>query len=172
MRRATSRLPIWKVTRRIPNRMFRLKNRKAAQRPAEGGSAVEEILLDGGTAVGGFFVKDSTDAGLDLEQELQKDPDLSIRTDGTPMVLIYHTHTTECYLPAFTGRVYETDVSRTLDETQNVVAVGEKGWPKRFVRAEIGVIHDKTVHDDPVYTGAYDRSWETIQKTWNNIRLL
>lgn len=131
--------------------------------PAEGGSAVEEILLDGGTAVGGFFVKDSTDAGLDLEQELQKDPDLSIRTDGTPMVLIYHTHTTECYLPAFIGRVYETDVSRTLDETQNVVAVGEKVAEALRARG-IGVIHDKTVHDDPVYTGAYDRSWETIQK--------
>lgn len=131
--------------------------------PAEGGDPVVETLLDGGTQVGGFFVKDSTAAGLDLAQELQADPDLSVQTDGTPMVLIYHTHTTECFLPAFTGRIYETDVSRTLDETQNIVAVGEKVAEALRARG-IGVIHDKTVHDDPVYTGAYDRSWETIQK--------
>ena len=135
----------------------------SSEAPAEGGNPVEEILLDGGEQIGNFFVRDTTDAGLDLAQELQVDPDISILTDGTPMVLIYHTHTTECFLPAFTGRVYDTDPSRTLDESQSVVAVGEKVAEALRARG-IGVIHDKTVHDDPVYTGAYDRSWETIKK--------
>ena len=57
------------------------------------------------------------------------------------MVLIYHTHTTECFLPAFTGRVYDTDPSRTLDESQSVVAVGEK--VAEALRGGMRVIHDK-----------------------------
>ena len=34
---------------------------------------------------------------------------------------------------------------------------------KKLEEAGIGVIHDTTIHDDP-YTGAYNRSWETIQR--------
>ena len=131
---------------------------------AEGeGDPVVEITLGGGQAVAAFSVRDSTGAGLNLTEELQQDPEISIRTDGTPMVLIYHTHTTESYLPSFTGYILETDETRTLDETRNVVAVGERIAEALRARG-IGVIHDTTVHDSPAYTGAYDRSWETIQK--------
>ncbi len=128
-----------------------------------GGDPVVELVLGGGEAVEAFSVRDSTGAGLDLNAELQEDPNIRIKTDGTPMVLIYHTHTTECFLPMFTGYIAENAPTRTLDETQSVVAVGEKIAAALTARG-IGVVHDKTVHDSPAYTGAYDRSWETIQK--------
>lgn len=130
---------------------------------AEEGAPVVERTMHGGQAVAAFFVQDSTGAGLDLEEELQQDPEISVQTGGEPMVLIYHTHTTECFLPAFTGYITEADPVRTLDETKNMVAVGERIAEVLTARG-IGVVHDKTVHDHPAYTGAYDRSWETIQK--------
>ena len=76
-----------------------------------------------------------------------------MKKDGTKQILIYHTHTTE----AFAGS------SRTQDNSQNVVAVGEE-IKKQLEAAGFGVVHDTTCHDYPSYNGSYDRSGETIQR--------
>ncbi len=80
-----------------------------------------------------------------------------------PQVLIMHTHTTESYEP------YERDYydisfpSRTRSASRNMIAVGE-ALAKSLAARGITVLHDGTVHDYPAYTGAYDRSEETVRK--------
>lgn len=69
-----------------------------------------------------------------------------------PLVAIYHTHTSEGYLPgeahAKGGAGNIVDVGRTLKE-----ALVERG---------IGAVHSETVHDYPVFKDAFDHSYETI----------
>lgn len=79
-----------------------------------------------------------------------------------PQVLIVHTHTTEDYEPTARG-FYDADFpTRTLDGAQNVTAVGE-ALAQALAERGVSVLHDGTVHDSPVYTGAYDRSEATIR---------
>src|SRR5699024_10623041 len=54
---------------------------------------VEEILLEGGTQVADFFVKDSTGSGTDLLAALEEEPSVHLQRDGSVEILIYHTHT-------------------------------------------------------------------------------
>lgn len=80
-----------------------------------------------------------------------------------PQVLIFHTHATESY-EAYDSETYDTRNSwRDTDNTNNMVAVGN-ALAKTLEDAGIAVIHDVTQHDYPSYTGAYERSAETIQK--------
>lgn len=112
----------------------------------------------------GGQVKNETDIlNSVLIEESKKEPDFKISLDGTPQVLIMHTHTTESYEP------YERDFFdssfnyRTTDPSKNVVMVGDK-ITQELEDAGIGVIHDKTIHDYPSYNGSYERSAETVKK--------
>ena len=84
-------------------------------------------------------------------------------TDDAPQVLIVHTHGCEAYtMPA--GEEYEaSDDHRTLDESMNVVRVGDE-IARVLEDAGIGVLHDRTLHDYPSYSGAYNRSLETVER--------
>ena len=116
------------------------------------------------TLPGGGMLRNSTDIDTEylLEQASIK-PYLSIETDGSPQVLIMHTHTTECYEP-YPRDSYDSEFSsRTTDLTKSIVAVGEE-IAAQLEAAGIGVIHDQTVHDYPKYTGAYDRSCERVEE--------
>ena len=74
-----------------------------------------------------------------------------------------HTHTTESFEP-FEREFYDSSFSyRTSDEEMNVTAVGD-AMKKEIEKYGINVIHDKTIHDYPSYTGSYDRSSETVKK--------
>ena len=110
-------------------------------------------------------VRNDTDYELDIAQELGLSPDVKIKKDGTPQVLIYHTHTGESFLKTEMPNFYSSLDTRSRDENLNVIAVGNE-ITKKLEEAGIGVIHDTTIHDDP-YTGAYNRSWETIQRNLN-----
>lgn len=123
---------------------------------------VEEIMGNGGQQVDGFYVKDTSSAGLDLAQELLQDPAVNIQANGEIEVLLYHTHTSEAYLDTFTGFYYTDFVSRSQNQEKNVVAVGEE-IKKELEKAGIGVIHDTTVNDT-MFNGSYARSWEVLQR--------
>lgn len=134
----------------------------ATPEPGRSSGPVEEIMLDGGTPVDNFFVRDSTDSGADLALELLKDPDIHIEGDGRVEVLIYHTHTSEAYSQTAPGFYYTDMATRTQNQDMSVVAVGEE-LARALQARGIGVIHDKTVNDS-AYNGSYSRSWEVIQK--------
>ncbi len=98
-----------------------------------------------------------------LMEESQLKPDFTIELDGTPQVLIMHTHTTESYEPYIREYFDPSFNYRTTDMNYNTVAVGDKIC-KELEKAGIGFIHDTTIHDYPSYNGSYERSAETVKK--------
>lgn len=77
-----------------------------------------------------------------------------------PQVLIYHTHTTESFLPA--GDRFDPDYPiSTSDCTRNMTAVGDALCEALAARG-ISSVHDCRVHDYPMFTGAYYRSADTL----------
>lgn len=89
--------------------------------------------------------------------------DASLTGSGEPEVLIVHTHGSEAYtMPP--GREYVSSGDcRTTDETVSVVRVGEEiAYTLR--NAGISVLHVTTLHDYPEYSGAYERSLQTVEE--------
>ena len=81
--------------------------------------------------------------------------------EGTPQILIIHTHGSESYTPAEEQGIVWSGDHRTTDSRYNVVAAGDV-MAEVFSAAGISVLHDRTLYDYPSYNGAYDRSLEAI----------
>lgn len=75
--------------------------------------------------------------------------------ETVPEVLIYHTHTTEYFLPATS--------STPFDEKYSVVAVGNEIANELRNNYGISVIHDKTIHNT-LYNNSYTRAGETLDQ--------
>ncbi len=75
---------------------------------------------------------------------------------GDPLVIIYHTHSSESYRPYTASNYHREEVSGTVREVGNVLE-------SELEKKGINVIHDLTVHDRPSYNESYDRSLSTIQ---------
>jgi len=73
---------------------------------------------------------------------------------SNPEVLIYHSHTTESYLP---------NPPNITDPTKNVCAVGDVIAAELEKNYGIATIHDKTIHN-MVFNNSYARSGETVDK--------
>ena len=84
-------------------------------------------------------------------------------TDAAPQVLIVHTHGCEAYTMPPGEEYAESDDHRTLDERYNVLRVGDE-IERVLTDAGIGVLHDRTLHDYPNYSGAYNRSLATVER--------
>ena len=98
---------------------------------------------------------------IDIAASVAKSASLSIENISEPLVLIFHTHTTECY-ELLDRNWYATDyITRIDDPARNMVRVGD-AICEQLEEAGIGVIHDTEIHDAK-YTGAYDRSRESIE---------
>lgn len=117
------------------------------------------------TLSSGAQVRNMTDiSAQELTSAAEQLPQMRVDINSSePLVLIVHTHTTEDYEPTARDFYDENFPTRTLDSAQNVCAVGEEIAQALAARG-ISVVHDCTVHDYPAYTGAYDRSEETIKK--------
>ena len=81
-----------------------------------------------------------------------------------PKVLIVHSHSTEAYDPSDGLTYKEIPAWRTLDETRNVIAVGEV-LAEKLTELGVEVIHDTTIHDYPDYNTSYYNCLQSIQ-TW------
>lgn len=75
---------------------------------------------------------------------------------GDPLVIIYHTHSSESYRPYTASNYHREEVNGTVREVGNVLE-------SELEKKGINVIHDLTVHDRPSYNESYDRSLSTIQ---------
>ncbi len=103
------------------------------------------------------------------------DPDLSVlssikvSTEGVypssaPLVLILHTHGTEAYTDEGVTWYYpDTEIGRSNDIEKNVVSVGAR-LAERLNALGISTLHCEIMHDAESYTGAYDKSAETIKR--------
>ncbi len=102
-------------------------------------------------------------SNAELLAESRIAPDLPLKADGTPMVLIYHTHTTESYVQGERG-YYDSEFNyRTTESDKNVVMVGD-AIAEELVASGIGVIHAETIHDYPSWNGSYGRSGKTVSE--------
>ncbi|MCM1507106.1 MAG: stage II sporulation protein P [Ruminococcus flavefaciens] len=87
--------------------------------------------------------------------------DFTVEDTSEPLVLIYHTHTTESFEP-YVRDFYDANFNyRTTDETKNMIMVGDAIQVELEAQG-IGVIHARNIHDYPSYNGSYSRSRETI----------
>lgn len=75
------------------------------------------------------------------------------REENKPLVLILHTHCSEAYADCVNREI----PYRSLDETENMLAIGDR-LTRQLEQAGIGVIHDRTIHDQASYNGAYNHS--------------
>lgn len=123
---------------------------------------LEFTSIQGNEAFAGVQVKNISSADIDIEEELSGRLGFAIENTSEPQVLIYHTHTSESFLPFDTGYYYESFYPRSSDENENICAVG-KEIAKVLNNNGIKTIHDTTVHD-VTYTDAYDKSYDTIMK--------
>ncbi|KXG78529.1 hypothetical protein AN618_02850 [Fervidicola ferrireducens] len=83
---------------------------------------------------------------------------------GKPIVLIYHTHTTESYMPSKAYNYQPRDQAfHTTDLRFTVVRVGEV-LSSELNKLGVKVLHDKTVHDVPTYMYSYSNSLKTLEK--------
>ena len=115
------------------------------------------------TLPSGAQVRNCTELDNDFVTE-QMDIPTDIRIDLSseePQVLIMHTHACESYLVDDSGYYDNAYTSRTTDASQSVVAVGQR-MAEKLAQSGICVIHDGTLHDYPMYNGAYVRSEQTV----------
>ncbi len=110
------------------------------------------------------YVKNSTKLpnNVVIKASSQK-PAFNLETTNEPQVLIYHTHTTECYEKEETDRYNKNVPTRSKDTNINVVGVGQEIVKQLELRG-IKTIHDTKIYDDPAYSGAYDRTNAMIVK--------
>ncbi|MBO5130555.1 MAG: stage II sporulation protein P [Oscillospiraceae bacterium] len=82
-------------------------------------------------------------------------------TVSEPTVLILHTHATESYTKAAGENYKESAAFRTLDESYNMISVGDH-LAQLLEAGGITVIHDRTLHDYPSYSGSYSAARKAI----------
>lgn len=110
----------------------------------------------------GLKLNNATEYDVDVNELCAEE--LSINADsGEPLVLVMHTHTTECY----DGDEMNGETERNTDDAVNVTAVGNEICA---VLEENGIktIHDTTYHDYPSYQGSYTRALATIENQLKN----
>ena len=115
------------------------------------------------TSYNNVYLKNNTGAKINLASLLKQPLDFKITKNEKPQVLIVHTHATESYMDEQRDYYVAEDKTRTTDKTKNMVMIGEI-FASKLKAAGIGVVHDKTLHDSPSYTGSYTRSAETVEK--------
>lgn len=126
---------------------------------------IKEMQMGGSSACvsyGIIDVNNKTDESVDIKALLNTKPQLGNVTKDDPYILIYHTHTTEGYELLDLGWYSNQYVSRTTDESKNMVRVGDE-LTKTLEDAGYKVIHDRNIYDK-AYNGAYDRSRVTVDK--------
>lgn len=97
-------------------------------------------------------------------QENEPDIEKITSIQGKPLVLIYHTHTTESYTPSKKFNYELTDQSyHTEDLNYTVVKVGEV-LTEELNKLGIPTLHNKTVHDIPTYMTSYSNSLKTAKQ--------
>lgn len=110
----------------------------------------------------GIYIYNYTDYSLDIRSLAEDSPKPGLSASTGPQVLIYHSHTTEAYTMDGTDIYTESDAYRTTDPNCNMIRIGEE-MRAVFESAGLEVIHDQTLYDYPVYSGAYSRSAQGIE---------
>ncbi len=115
------------------------------------------------TSYNRVYINNKTDVPINIQQLLKDKNPVDIRKNDEPQVLIMHTHATECFLTEDKEYYTDADLSRTTDNSKNMIAIG-KIFADTLNSAGIKTIQDTTAHDYPSYSSSYARSKETVEK--------
>ncbi len=138
--------------------------RKKHQNASPSGAVKERYYTtDGATdLIGDVAVKNATETKKpDFSALLNAGPVYRTMKNGAPLVLVFHTHTTEAYLPTDDGVIYEDCKTRSEEPSESVVRVGDV-LCAALEKNGIGTIHDTEIYDK-AYNGAYDRSRRNVE---------
>lgn len=138
-----------------------------------GGKVIEQVVA-GGSEIAGLQVKNKSGVTVDLPAALKAPLPFDIEVGSPdPQVLIYHTHTTEGYMPYDAGYYNDGDVRREPSYPHNVTLVGD-AIEAELTAAGITVLHVTEIYDHPNYRGSYERSvkmMEEMLKTYPSIKV-
>jgi len=98
----------------------------------------------------------------------------NISLTDEPLVLILHTHATECYTYGTNGTYEKNEPTRSDNTEENVVAVGET-LSRTLMDFGIPVLHSKTLHDKASFLNAYTSSLNEVNsllKSYPSIRFV
>lgn len=147
------------------------------QNSASSANIVAKTILptttEGYAYADGVYIKNYTDYALDVDALSKQTLSLDL-SQGTPQVLIIHTHTTESYAMDGSDVYQESSTGRTLDKNYSVVRVGNE-VADVFTQLGISVIHDTEYYDYPNYNGSYTRSAAAIEsylKQYPSIKII
>lgn len=105
----------------------------------------------------GIKIKNETD--FKLTDSILNVKSLDIDSNN---VLIFHTHTCESYTQSEGYKYKASGNFRTTDLNYSVARVGDN-LKKYLTQYKFDVLHDKTYHDYPAYSGSYNRSLTTVK---------
>lgn len=150
-----------------PSEAEKIKNSTPASNEAIVGKITESFISPYKSAgYNRVYINNKAGYSIDIKELLKEKNPVNIEKGTKPQVLIVHTHATECYLSESRDYYTEGDLSRTTDNTKNMIAIGDI-LEQKLNSAGIVTLHDKTHHDHPAYNGSYSRSKETIEKYLN-----
>ena len=110
----------------------------------------------------GVYIKNISGAEVNIKNELKKGTSIKISKGDSPQILIVHTHATESYMLEERDYYTKNDAARSTEADKNMIKIGET-VAAVVKNAGYAVLHDKTLHDYPSYTGSYNASKATIK---------
>lgn len=119
----------------------------------------ESVKLEEAKAASAFASTYLSRAPLQVDISMDK---LSEKHSPSPSVLIYHTHTHEAYEQDAENPYEAVETWRTLDDSHNVVHVGEVLANELRSRG-LEVVHDKTDYEQNSLDDAYVRSLKALE---------
>ena len=112
----------------------------------------------------GVKIKNETD--YELNDEMLSNNNINVNKTN---IIIFHTHTCESYTSSEKYSYIPTGNFRTTDLNFSVAKVGDE-LEKNLNSYGLNVIHNKTFHDYPAYTGSYSRSLSTVSNILKNTK--
>ena len=137
---------------------------KKAKTTAAAGKVVERTIenMNEQIAFGDIKVQNRTEKDIDIEKILKEGAKLRIEDKSKPTVLIYHSHTHECFVQLDNGSYMKGETTQSADSGQNMVRVGD-AICAQLEQAGFSVIHDTKIHDED-YNHSYEHSGKEIDK--------
>lgn len=86
----------------------------------------------------------------------KKQKTTAVTLNSDPLVIIYHTHSSESYMPFTESNYHRVEEEGTVRDVGDVLEA-------ELEKKGINVIHNKTIHDRPSYNESYSRSLATIK---------
>ena len=131
----------------------------------KGGKVISQTIDKSGAtdSYGDVYIRNKTSKTISISKALNTGANFKIKLNSDkPQVLIVHTHASESFFPKIVDYYPKSWGERDTDKNKNMIAVG-KVIANALNKAGINTLQSEFLHDEESYTGAYDRSRETIK---------